>query len=292
MVKNVKIEPSPRWMRERLRACGVRPINNIVDITNYVMLEYGQPMHAFDYKLCRGRARSSCATHKHGRDDHDRSTASSAPSRPRCSSSPTRRSPCAVAGVMGGEYSGIMDDTNMIVFESACFNGAVGAHHRQEARACAPRPPAALKRARPGNTAMPARAARLRAGRAAGRRRGGRRHDRRGQSSTTTPRRIPLEPDWINRFLGIELPDERDAATSCTSLDFTVEAANRHRPHLPRRLSSTRPISPRRSRAFYGYDKIPDHRHARHRPGHATPRQKFERRSVRHAAGAWASARS
>src|SRR5699024_5887259 len=121
MVKNVKIEPSPRWMRERLRACGVRPINNIVDITNYVMLEYGQPMHAFDYKYVNGH-KITVRTAKNGEkittlDDVERNLDES------MLVIADEKGPVAVAGVMGGEFSSIMDDTDTIVFESACFNG-------------------------------------------------------------------------------------------------------------------------------------------------------------------------
>ena len=121
MVKNVKIGPSPRWMRERLRACGVRPINNIVDITNYVMLEYGQPMHAFDYRYVKGghiivrraeegeelttldgNVRKLTANHLVIADE-------------------TRA--VGLAGIMGGENSEIVSDTADVVFESACFDG-------------------------------------------------------------------------------------------------------------------------------------------------------------------------
>lgn len=122
VVKNVKIAPSPLWMRMRLRASGVRPINNIVDITNYVMLEYGQPMHAFDYSCLSGaeikvrRANDgenfvSLDSKEHTLDssmlviaDHSKAV--------------------ALAGVMGGENSEIKDTTVTVVFESANFEGA------------------------------------------------------------------------------------------------------------------------------------------------------------------------
>ena len=121
MVRNVKIAPSPKWMRERLRAMGVRPINNIVDITNYVMLEYGQPMHAFDYRYVKGgkivvrraqegeelttldgTVRKLSADHLVIADD-------------------TRA--VGLAGIMGGENSEIVADTTDVVFESANFDG-------------------------------------------------------------------------------------------------------------------------------------------------------------------------
>ena len=121
MVRNVKIGPSPKWMRERLRAMGVRPINNIVDITNYVMLEYGQPMHAFDYRYVKGgkiivrrAAEGEELTTLDGNvrklnadhlviADKDRAV--------------------GLAGIMGGLNSEIVEDTVDVVFESACFDG-------------------------------------------------------------------------------------------------------------------------------------------------------------------------
>lgn len=121
VVKNVRVKPSPRWMRERLRACGVRPINNIVDITNYVMLEYGQPMHAFDLRFVND-SKIIVRMAKNGEkittlDGVERDLADD------MLVIADADKPIAVAGIMGGEYSGIMDDTNTIVFESACFNG-------------------------------------------------------------------------------------------------------------------------------------------------------------------------
>ena len=121
MVKNVKIAPSPKWMRERLRNSGVRPINNIVDITNYVMLEYGQPMHAFDFSCVEG-GRIIVRTAREGEviqtlDGNDRKLTTNM----LCICD--EHKPVCVAGVMGGANSEIVGDTAMVLFESANFNG-------------------------------------------------------------------------------------------------------------------------------------------------------------------------
>ena len=119
VVRNVKIAPSPLWLRMLLRASGVRPINNIVDITNYVMLEYGQPMHAFDYNCLDGgniivrRAGEgeSIVTLDSAKRELDNSMLVIA----------DKSRAVALAGIMGGENSEIKDDNKTVVFESANF---------------------------------------------------------------------------------------------------------------------------------------------------------------------------
>ena len=121
VVKNVKIEPSPLWLRMRLRAVGVRPINNIVDITNYVMLEYGQPMHAFDYAQLDGSniivRRAADGEKFKSLDDQDHTLDNT------MLVIADEKKACALAGVMGGANSEITDSTATVVFESACFSG-------------------------------------------------------------------------------------------------------------------------------------------------------------------------
>lgn len=121
VIKDVKIEPSPRWMRKRLRAAGVRPINNIVDITNYVMLELGQPMHAFNINTIADR-------HIIVRNANEGETITTLDGIERKLDpsmlviSDTEKA-VAVAGVMGGENSMISENADGVLFESANFNG-------------------------------------------------------------------------------------------------------------------------------------------------------------------------
>ena len=121
MVRNVKIGPSPKWMRERLRAMGVRPINNIVDITNYVMLEYGQPMHAFDYRYVKGGK----IVVRRAEDGEELTTLDGNVRKLNSNmlviADDTRA--VGLAGIMGGLNSEIVADTVDVVFESANFDG-------------------------------------------------------------------------------------------------------------------------------------------------------------------------
>lgn len=121
VVKNVKIGPSPKWLTRRLNACGIRSINNIVDITNYVMLELGQPMHAFDINSIEGKhitvRRAEEGEKITTLDEQERTLDKD------MLVIADNKKAVAIAGVMGGLNSEIENDTDTVVFESAVFNG-------------------------------------------------------------------------------------------------------------------------------------------------------------------------
>lgn len=122
MVRGVKIAPSPKWMRQRLRSAGVRPINNIVDITNYVMIEYGQPMHAFDYRYVQG---GKIVVRRAGEDQTLTTLDGNVRAlQPDMLVIADEEKPVGLAGIMGGEDSEIVADTVDVVFESANFLGS------------------------------------------------------------------------------------------------------------------------------------------------------------------------
>ena len=121
VVKNIKLAPSPAWMQERLRAVGIRPINNIVDITNYVMAEYGQPMHAFDYNLIEGQK----IVVDRAKDGDEFETLDGAVRKldSNILMINDAKKAVAIAGIMGGENSKITDDVSTMIFECATFDG-------------------------------------------------------------------------------------------------------------------------------------------------------------------------
>lgn len=121
VVKNIKLAPSPAWMQERLRAVGIRPINNIVDITNYVMAEYGQPMHAFDYDLLEGH-KIVVDRAKDGEEFETLDGMVRKLDKDILMINDGKKA-VAVAGIMGGENSKITDDVTTMVFECATFDG-------------------------------------------------------------------------------------------------------------------------------------------------------------------------
>ena len=251
MVRNVKIAPSPAWMRERIRAAGMRPINNLVDITNYVMLEYGQPMHAFDFS-CVNNQEIHVRLAKPGEsirtlDGTDRPLTTSM----LCICDTDR--PVGVAGVMGGENSEIVGDTAMVLFESANFDGV---SIRRTATALGMRTDASSRYEKgldPENTYRAVQRAcelveLLGAGEVV---EGVIDVWPEGPGETV----LALEPERINALLGTDLSAETMKAI-LTDLGFKVEGETVHVPSWRGDVEHYSDLAEEVAR-FYGYNRIP-----------------------------------
>ena len=251
MVKNVKIAPSPKWLRQRLRANGVRPINNIVDITNYVMLEYGQPMHAFDYRyvgsgkiVVREAAEGETLTTLDGNVRE---------LKPGMLVIADEVKPIGLAGIMGGENSEILDDTTTVVFESANFNGT---SIRQTALALGMRTESSGKFEKNLDPMMTVPAVQracelvelLECGDVMD-----------GIidiiNYVPSPKTLKLEPDKINRLLGTEI-SEADMVSYLNRLEIPVEGRTIHVPSFRPDLNLMADIAEEVGR-LYGYNEIP-----------------------------------
>ena len=252
MVKNVKIQPSPAWMRERLRNSGVRPINNIVDITNYVMLEYGQPMHAFDFSCVEG-GHIIVRTAREGEtiqtlDGNQRKLTTSM----LCICDENK--PVCVAGVMGGANSEIVGDTAMVLFESANFNGT--SVHRTAA-ALNMRTDASSRYEKgldPMNTLKAVeRACELVELLGAGEVVEGVMDVIAKDSNPVT---VKLEPETVNGLLGTDVSRE-EMVRILEALDFKVEGDTIHVPSWRSDVEHYSDIAEEVAR-FYGYNNIPD----------------------------------
>lgn len=277
LVKNVRVKPSPRWMRERLRSMGIRPINNIVDITNYVMLEYGQPMHAFDLRFVdnatiriRNARAGETITTLDGVErtltENDLIIADA-------------NKPIAIAGVMGGEFSGIVDDTNTIVFESANFDGA---SVRLTAKEHGMRTDASSRyeKGLDPNNCLPAlkRACELVELLDAGDVYDGEIIDFAGDSldALSVRKRIALEPEWINAFLNTDLSvDEMKSILTKLECEFDGEdvLVPTFRPDLQHKADIAEEIA-----RFVGYNNIPSTSISGGSQGKYNDRQKFDRK--------------
>jgi len=251
MVRNVKIAPSPKWLRQRLRANGVRPINNIVDITNYVMLEYGQPMHAFDYRYV-GSGKIIVRRSEPGEalttlDGNVRTLT------PGMLVIADETKPIGLAGIMGGENSEIMDDTVDVVFESANFNGT---SIRQTALALGMRTEASGKFEKNINPllTLPAvdRACELVELLGAGEVMDGVIDV---LNDIPEPRTIELEPDRINALLGTDI-SEADMVEYLRRLEIPVEGHEIRVPSWRPDLVGMADIAEEVGRLF-GYNNIP-----------------------------------
>ena len=271
VVKNVKIGPSPRWMRERLRASGVRPIDNIVDITNYVMLEYGQPMHAFDIEYVKDHkiiVRNAVSGETiQTLDGVDRTL-----SEDMLVIADSEKA-SAVAGVMGGEHSGINENTHTVVFESACFKGSsvritakkLGMRTESSGR---------FEKGLDAQNCLPAvmRACELVELLGAGEVVDGVIDV---DNTNYQPTRIHLDADWTNRFLGTDIPKEQ-MVKILTDLQFQMEGDEIIVPSFRSDVEHKVDIAEEIAR-FYGYNNIPTTIAKGSPEGGYNEYQKFER---------------
>lgn len=271
IVKNVKIAPSPRWMRERLRASGVRPINNLVDITNYVMLEYGQPMHAFDLRYVKdGKIVVRNAAEGETITTLDGVTRTLSPEMLVIADA---EKPIAVAGVMGGEYSGIMEDTNTVVFESAYFEPV---QVRRTAKKLGMRTDASARYEKgldpEGCLRTLERAFELVELLGAGE--PVRTHIDLNYNEKQR-NRIPFDPEWINKFLGTDISRE-EMCDTMKMLEIEVDGDTCISPSF--RIDLERPADLAEEVArIYGYNNIPSTVIKGVANASLTPKQKFRR---------------
>ncbi len=251
MVANVKIAPSPKWLRQRLRANGVRPINNIVDITNYVMLEYGQPMHAFDYRYVS----SGKIVVREAREGETLTTLDGNVRnlKPGMLVIADGDKAIGLAGIMGGENSEIVPDTTMVVFESANFNGT---SIRQTALALGMRTEASGKFEKSLDPLMtiPAlqRACELVELLGCGDVLGGTIDI---LNHIPEEKRLPLEPEKINKLLGTDISKE-EMIHYLDLLEIPVEGSEILVPSFRPDLNLMADIAEEVGRS-YGYNEIP-----------------------------------
>ncbi len=251
VVKNVKIGPSPEWMQRRLNACGIRAINNIVDITNYVMLEYGQPMHAYDLDNIKGKK----ITVRRGRQGEMLETLDDQPRElsPELIVISDDERAIGVAGVMGGANTEVTETTVNVLFEAATFKGSTV---RRGAKSLGMRTDAsalfekgldvynldgAINRACQLITEM-----------GAGEVLSGTIED---CGELPKPLVLPLEAEKINNFLGMDI-SEAKMVEILKKLEFKVEDGKVTVPSFRPDIISRADIAEEVVR-IYGYDKIP-----------------------------------
>ena len=270
IVANVKIAPSPKWLRQRLRANGVRPINNIVDITNYVMLEYGQPMHAFDYRyITSGKIVVREAEEGETLTTLDGNVRNLTPGMLVIADD---NRAIGLAGVMGGENSEIVDDTTTVVFESANFNGT---SIRQTALALGMRTEASGKFEKNLDPMMTVPAVQracelvelLQAGDVLD-----------GTIDVINyvpqPKTLPLEPEKVNRLLGTDLSKEQ-MVEYLNALEIPVDGDTILVPSFRPDLNLMADIAEEVGRSF-GYNEIPTTAFKTSTQGGYTPFMKLE----------------